>query len=284
MLYLALVSLIWAFSYGLIKGELTGLDANLVACLRLAISLPIFLPFLRLKAVSMRGIAWLAIIGAVQYGLMYNLYIAAFGYLEAYQVATLTVTTPLFVTLLYDALEQRFRPRNLGLALLAAAGAAVIVFDGRALDATWTGIALVQLSNLCFAFGQVAYKRYREQETKLLDAQVFGLLYMGAVMLCLITTTAYGGWGDLGIISLRQWGVLLYLGVLASGLCFFWWNKGAVKTNPATLAVFNNVKIPLAVLVSLIIFGESANLLRLLIGGGIIALALWLATRAKATR
>lgn len=307
MIYLAIVSLVWAFSYGLIKGELTGIDATLVACLRLGIAVPVFLPLLRLKGLAPKDMAWLAVVGAIQYGLMYNVYIAAFGYLEAYQVATLTVTTPLYVSLLYDAFERRFRPRSLALALLAIVGAVVVVFDiwswlenfftanveppllpespeqPESQIMVWVSIALVQLSNVCFAFGQVAYKRFRAKSPALKDEHVFGLLYLGAVILCLFTTTLNGGWADLGDITARQWCVLAYLGLLASGLCFFWWNKGAVTTNPATLAVFNNVKIPLAVLVSLLVFGESASLPHLLIGGGLIALALWLATRSKAT-
>ena len=44
---LFIVSLIWAFSFGLIKDRLAGLDANFVAAARLLISLLIFLPFLR---------------------------------------------------------------------------------------------------------------------------------------------------------------------------------------------------------------------------------------------
>lgn len=281
MFYLVLVSLVWAFSFGLIKGELTGLDSTLVAFLRLAFALPVFLPLLRLGRLSAAQIGWLALIGAIQYGLMYNLYIVSFTYLDGYQVAILTVTTPIFVTLIYDALARRFHPRNLALAALAVAGAAVLVLDGRPLSAVWAGIAFMQLSNFCFAFGQIAYKRFMGGRTGVADGQVFGLLYIGAVALCAVTTTLGVGWSDLPAISARQWWVLVYLGVLSSGLCFFWWNKGAVRTGAGVLAVFNNVKIPLTVLVSLLVFGERTELWQLLLGGGIIALALWLAARGE---
>lgn len=279
MPYLLLVSLIWAFSFGLIKGELTDLDSTLVAFLRLALTLPVFLPLLRMRGLSAAQAGWLLLLGAVQYGLMYILYIASFAHLDAYQIAILTVTTPLFVTLIYDALARRFHPRNLGFALLAVLGAAVLVLDGRPLHAVWAGIVLMQLSNACFAFGQVAYKRFRLRHTHLKDGQVFGLLYLGAVALCLFPVTLGEGWQGLSAISARQWWVLVYLGVLSSGLCFFWWNKGAVQVPPAVLVVFNNVKIPLTVLVSLLVFGEHTEIWRLLAGGGLIALALFLSTR-----
>ena len=52
MLQLIFVSFLWAFSFGLIKSQLTGLDSNLVAALRLWISFLIFLPFLKLDVLK----------------------------------------------------------------------------------------------------------------------------------------------------------------------------------------------------------------------------------------
>ena len=76
---------------------------------------------------------------------------------------------------------------------------------------------------------------------------------------------------------------MLFLGFLASGLGFFWWNVGATKVLPSTLAVFNNLKIPLAVAVALVVFGEAANLTRLLICGAFMAAAVYLADRPNRT-
>ena len=59
------------------------------------------------------------------------------------------------------------------------------------------------------------------------------------------------------------------------GLCFYLWNLGASKTKIGYLAVMNNVKIPLAVACSLLFFGESANLVRLLGGFSIFLFALY---------
>ena len=51
-------------------------------------------------------------------------------------------------------------------------------------------------------------------------------------------------------------------------------------TAPAgALAVFNNLKIPLAVAAALTIFGERADLLRLALGGGLMLIAAALAAR-----
>jgi drug/metabolite transporter (DMT)-like permease len=67
-------------------------------------------------------------------------------------------------------------------------------------------------------------------------------------------------------VESKQWVALIYLGVIASGVSFFLWNVGARKTDAGTLAVMNNLKIPLAAIVSLTVFGEEVQWTILLAG------------------
>jgi len=83
-----------------------------------------------------------------------------------------------------------------------------------------------------------------------------------------------------------QWKAILYLGFVASGIGFFLWNKGASKSNPGTLAAFNNAVVPLAVLCSLFIFEESQSMdlengIRLALGSALILGALVVSQRTK---
>ena len=64
--------------------------------------------------------------------------------------------------------------------------------------------------------------------------------------------------------------------MVASGLGFFLFNAGARRTDLGTLAIFNNMKIPLAILASGLIFHETVDWERLAIGGAVIACALGL--------
>jgi hypothetical protein len=50
--------------------------------------------------------------------------------------------------------------------------------------------------------------------------------------------------------------------------------------NAGTLAVFNNAKIPLGVLVSLVVFREPADPLRLALSLGLLGLGLWVSATA----
>ena len=45
------------------------------------------------------------------------------------------------------------------------------------------------------------------------------------------------------------------------------------------VAVLNNVKVPLAVAVSMLVFGREADVPRLLVGGGLLLVALWMNER-----
>src|SRR5258707_830892 len=103
MSLLIVVSLIWAFSFGLIKGRLAGLDSAFISAARLGLALFVFLPLLRLRGLAVRTALTLVGIGAVQFGVMYLAYNASFRFLRAYEVALLTISTPILVTLLADA-------------------------------------------------------------------------------------------------------------------------------------------------------------------------------------
>ncbi|MCZ6674983.1 MAG: EamA family transporter [Verrucomicrobia bacterium] len=271
MRYLILVSIIWAFSFGLIKTYLTGLDPFFVGAARLGVALLVFLPFVRLQTLNRSLIFRFLIIGGIQYGLMYGAYIYTYQFLEAHKIALFTVTTPLLVAALDDCYERRFQSHYLIFAILSVVGAIVIYYQVPDLEGALTGIALLQLSNLCFAFGQVYHRRLMQQNPNLVMNEHFGILYLGGFLVALVLVVV-GTDMDRIAVSGTQVIVIIFLGILASGLGFFLWNFGATRTNAGSLAVLNNLKIPLAVFVSLLFFEEvlGSALTRLIVGGGII--------------
>ena len=278
MIYLLIVSLVWAFSFGIIKGQLTGLDSNFVSFSRMFLSFVIFLPFIRIKKISSKYIIQLTLLGMVQFGIMYIAYILAYQYLKAYQVALFTILTPIYVTLINDAVERKFNSTNLISAVLAILGSAVIVLSKMSWIEISIGFLLMQISNIAFAIGQIYYRKIMLNLPDVGDASVFAYLYFGAVLLTgvfSLFTTDYSGLS----LSQNELLAIIYLGVIASGICFFLWNLGARKVEAGTLSVLNNLKIPLAVLVSLVFFNEAANLPRLISGGFIILIAMIIADK-----
>lgn len=274
MAYLLIVSIVWGFSFGLIKGNLTGLSPYLVSFIRIFLSFLIFLPFIKFNKIKNKVLfIKLFFIGMFQFGLMYIVYIYAFKYLKAYEIALFTILTPIYVTIINDLHNKLINKKAMLSAVLAIIGALFISYTKIESNNLILGFMFVQISNLCFALGQVEYKRVMNN-SNLKDIDSFGILYLGALIITLIFSI-----NDLSTITLltkKQILTLLYLGTIASGICFFLWNKGVRLTNIATVAVFNNLKIPLAIFISLIFFKESTDLLKLFIGSFIILLALFI--------
>jgi len=203
--------------------------------------------------------------------------LASFSRLDAHHVALFTIFTPLYVTLWADLRARRVDWFALAMAALAVAGAAVIRYEGRELRELLVGFVLVQAANMCFAIGQVEYRRLRRKgllpaETR--DQHLQGLLFAGGLAVATAHTTAVSGWArSWAVIDGEAGAALLYLGCVASGLGFFAWSRGSTRVSAGALAALNNLKIPLAVAASLWIFGESGDLRRLWVGGGVMVAA-----------
>jgi len=74
MIYLLAASLLWAFSFGLIKTQLAGLDPVTVACSRLFLAFLLFLPWLIRGQIHKSLIPRAMGLGVIQFGLMYVFY------------------------------------------------------------------------------------------------------------------------------------------------------------------------------------------------------------------
>tara|TARA_R110002049_G_scaffold237788_1_gene410888 strand:- start:1195 stop:2049 length:855 start_codon:yes stop_codon:yes gene_type:complete len=272
MAYLFAVTLLWAFSFSLIGVYLAGqVDAWFSVLIRIALAALIFLPFLKVKQTPKPLALKLMLIGAVQLGAMYSFYYHSFLYLSVPEVLLFTVMTPLYITLLNDALEKHFNPRFFIVAIIAIGGAVAIRYEGISSDFL-LGLLLVQAANLCFAIGQVAYKRLMGNST-LEHKSVFGWFFIGALCVALVCYLLFGNTDKLPTTT-TQWSVLIYLGIVASGFGYFVWNKGATLVNVGALAVMNNLLIPAGIIVNVLIWNRDADLFRLAIGAGIILAAL----------
>jgi drug/metabolite transporter (DMT)-like permease len=247
-----------------------------VATARLGISLVVFAPWLMRNGITRRLVWRAAGLGAVQFGLMYCCYIAAYRYLPAYGVAFYTIFTPLYVAWLDDLGARRWAWRHTVAAGLAVGGAALVSGQAFGGGDAWLGIALLQVANICFAFGQLGYRRLRRRYAELPETTLLGWMYGGAVLISGLAALALADFDQVAF-SGQAWLVLLYLGVLPTGIGFYLWNKGAARVAAGKLAVANNLKVPLAILVSWLVFGESADYGRVLVALAVIVAALFLA-------
>ncbi|MBR8464010.1 EamA family transporter [Campylobacter sp. faydin G-24] len=271
---LVFVTILWAFSFSLIGEFLAGkIDSYFAVVVRVTLASLVFLPFTKFKGVSPRLALSIMAIGAAQIGVMYLFYYNSFLYLSVTEVALFTIFTPFYVTIIYDAFKIRFRPLYLLSVGVAVLGAFIIKYDSIN-DGFLKGFLLVQGANICFGFGQSAYKALLERyDVAQKGIFIFGYFHFGALLITLVAFLIFGNF-DRIILNWTQVAVLLWLGIVASGLGYFLWNSGACEVDSGVLAIMNNALIPAAIVVNLVFWYKDTDMLRLILGAGVLCISL----------
>ena len=258
MIYLILVSILWSFSFGIIKYGLSGIDSSFISLMRNLIA---FLFFASLSLYNFKKFIFdikLILIGAIQFGLMYVLYIQSYQYLPAYLIATFTITTPIFIGIFSQLLQNKsFSLTGIFSILLVVLGSLMMRFNiVNPLD-YWLGFFLIQCANICFAIGQIMFKKWYSKNTSVDIIYNFSQMFFGAVlitsMFSIINST------NIGMLNTYNLFALLFLGLFSTGFGFLAWNLGSLQVSNERLAVMNNVVIPIAIFNSFLIFGEAIN-------------------------
>ena len=275
MIYLVCITLVWAFSFSLIGEFLAGhVDSYFAVLIRVLLASIIFVPFTDFKNIKNSLKLKIMGIGVVQIGLMYIFFYKSFLFLSVPEVLLFTIFTPLYITLYYDFLQKRFTPLYLLSVSLAVLGAFVIRYQEINSDFLF-GFLLVQGANICFAIGQTSYKYIMEDEElkNIPQYKIFGYFHFGALIISVITFILFGNFDKISP-SLLEWEILFWLGIVASGLGYYFWNKGACQVDAGVLAIMNNVLVPAGLVVNIAIWGKEVNYLNLSIGGSLIMLSL----------
>ncbi|SNY41092.1 carboxylate/amino acid/amine transporter [Arsukibacterium tuosuense] len=275
--YLVSVTVLWAFSFSLIGVYLAGqVDPYFAVLSRILLALLLFSPLLLRYRFASNLVLPVIGLGALQLGLMYLFYYQSFLLLSVAEVLVFTIFTPLYITLLHDVLAKRFNPQFLLAALIAVLAAAIMRYQSLS-EHYWTGFSVVQGANLCFALGQVGYKRLLAGHPDIKQYQLFGWFYVGAALIAIPAWLLLGN--EHYPSTTVHWTVLLWLGLVASGLGYYGWNKGATQVSSGMLAVMNNALIPAGLLVNVIIWQRDTDIVRLSIGCAMIGFSIWLCRR-----
>lgn len=274
MFYLVVVTVLWAFSFSLIGQYLAGqVDSDFAVLVRVAIAAAVFAPFTLWRGLPRRLLAGFWVAGALQFGITYLCLYRSFSVLTVPEVLLFTVLTPIYVTLIDDALVRRFNGWALAAAAVAVGGGAIIRFQHLEGDYL-LGFVLLQAANATFAAGQVLCRyllaRYPTEHGL---HRFFGHFFLGALMLALPSFLLFGDGARLPQTAV-QWGVLAWMGLFATALGMFWWVLGSTRVDAGTLAVMNELHVPAGLLVNLMIWNRDADLPRLFAGGAVILASL----------
>lgn len=259
MNYLIIATVCFSLSFGLIKNQLAGLPSDMVVELRLLLAALIFLPFFRKSSGKKHLTA--AFIGIIQFGLMYIFFLRAFKYLQGNEIVLLTTSTPILVAICSTFFGRRFKWSYLMCIIFSVIGAIIVIWDNVSFNFLLKGILLMELSNLCFALGQVLWREYIGGN----DSQLMASAYLSAAVFVLPLAVINTNFTTFSL-SATQWLSILYLGIIPTGIGFWLWNKGSKLVNSTTLAIMNNLKIPMGILFALVIFHERINVTNFGIG------------------
>lgn len=276
MRYLVIVTILWAFSFSLIGQYLAGrVDSDFAVLVRVLIATAIFVPFTVWRGLPARLLAGFWLAGALQFGITYLCLYRSFTVLTVPEVLLFTVLTPIYVTLIDDALERRFNRWAMLAAAVAVTGGVIIRFKPLAGDYL-LGFVLLQIANATFAAGQVLCRNlllhYRVQQPM---HRLFGHFFLGALLISLPSWLLFGDPAKLPQTTM-QWGVLIWMGLFATALGQYWWIKGSTQVDAGALAVMNELHVPAGLLVNVLIWNRDADLQRLALGGAVILASLWL--------
>lgn len=258
MAYLIAISILWSFSFGIIKYGLAGIDSSFISFARNVIALTFFSSVTIYNIKKFSFDLKLAGIGALQFGLMYIFYIESYQYLPAYLIATFTITTPIYVVLASKYLNGNSLNRNgIYAILLVIIGSYLMRFNSLNLKDYMLGFVLIQCANIFFATGQILFKKWNDKNKDKDIVHNFSQLFFGAT---LITSIFYFlGSSESAILTQSNLFSLLFLGIISSGIGFLMWNIGATKVSAEKLAIMNNAVIPIAIFNTYLIFGEEIN-------------------------
>ncbi len=278
MALLIITTILWAFSFSFYGEYLAGhVDSYFAVMVRVGLAALVFLPFLRTRGHSLKTVGLYMLVGAMQLGIMYMLSFHAYLYLTVSELLLFTVLTPLYITLIYDLMSgRRLRWSYAFSALLAVIGAGIIRYD-HITNHFWTGLILVQLSNIVFAIGMVGYKRLMETRP-MPQHNAFAWFYLGAFLVAVVAWSLLGNAQKMPQ-TLPQWGILVFLGVVASGIGYFMWNYGATQVDAGTLGIMNNMHVPAGLLVNLAIWHQQPHWPSFLTGAAVILASLWVHRR-----
>ena len=278
MIFLIISTIIWAFSFSIIGNYLSSdIDPWSLSLIRVIISFLVFLPFIDLN-INKKRMVYIIGVGAIQIGFMYSFYLNAFSFISVEKILLFTIFTPIYVTIISDIFQKKIKKFFLFLSILSVIGSLIIrITDVQLLDLK--GFILIQGANFSFALGQVLYKRYIKNNSKLdYNLNEFGYFYFGAIIiaslgsLIMIDSLSYPK-------STTQWLLVLWLGAIASGLGYYFWNRGSVLVNNGTLAVMNNLVIPLGLFIEIVFFSKLINVTNYIVGALIILSSIYFSLR-----
>ncbi len=254
--YLALAPILWGGNF--VVGSLLAVDlpAHWVNLLRWLIAALVLLPisasevwyYRRALVKSWRQLSVLAFLGVAGFN---TLLYAGLKTAPVSVAAVAFAVTPFMITAII-AVVDRVAPsaRLLLAATIALAGMLIAHWSSLQTGASYVGLALVLLAAMFWAIYCVGLRRFSLPVPA--KAAFFAQVVIGVALL-LPVSIAFGDAPVLSDLGRQHWAGLVYLGVGAAALAFWFWQRGIARAGAARAAIFMNL-VPISSLGLSVVF------------------------------
>jgi drug/metabolite transporter (DMT)-like permease len=260
-LSLVLMALIWGVNFSVVKFGTDLIDPLAYNGLRVmlaAVLLSAIVVIGRMPLPSGRTIGALLALGVLGNGIYQYFFIEGIARTRASDAALVVAASPAFIAIIgrMRGVERTSARRVAGIVLSVVGIAFVVLGTARGTEgnASLTGDLLVLVGSLAWAVYTVLLKPYTEQVGGI-QLSAFTMIG-GAVPLLVIAGPAIArtNWGGVPPLG---WAAVVYSGVGALVIAYYFWYKGVRVIGPTRTAMYSNLQPLIAVLVAWMMLGES---------------------------
>lgn len=282
---LIITMVIWGSTFVVTKEIIGDFAPFMLAFLRVSVGSLVLLSFALLRRrqttpatppLPWRDISIMAFLGVALYYAVFNV---ALVYTSASQGALVQSSIPAMVALVAVLWlrEHASTVRWLGIGLSVAG--VLIVFSGDSSPSAPSAILgnlLMFASVVCWGIYTSMAKRVAHFDAVAVTAGVMGV---GALMLLPLAgyEVATQGWPK---PTLQGWLGVLYLGAMASGAAYLFYNASLRHVDASHAAVYTNLIPIVGVITGIVVLGEPISV-RAMVGGAIVLIGVWLTGRQR---
>ena len=200
------------------------------------------------------------------------------------RAALIIASVPVIISIISALmLGERLTPGKISGTLLSLTGASIVLSGGNPLKLFQGGLSHGDLMILGCVAAWTAYSVAGSRVMKRVNPlmAVTWSCILGTLML-VVPALTHGLLEDIGRASLVDWGNILFLGVVATGVAFTWYYAGIRAIGAARAGIFINLVPVFAIAMGYVILDEPVTS-ALLAGGAMVISGVYLANRPDAS-
>ena len=290
---LALIAnVLWGTSFLASKYTLLAWGPFTASALRFLLALAVMGVFLPLAGFPLKlpktraSIRAVLLMGVFGFGALYPLQLTGLTMISSGLSAAIMLTSPLLViTLGALVLRESISTRKVAALALGMAGGCVLLFsNGLASSSNSSNLLVGSMLTLgasaCLAFSVIATKKAASQMDSANMTFWSMLVGLGTLLPFAIRESSAKA---PALPSVSSAVALLYLAIVCSAVCFLIWNRAIARSSPKELATTMHVKTPTAVVLGVLVAGESISI-SMIVGALVVAAGVWLSHSEKSKR